>query len=211
MSIGLSGAHRVGKSTLAKAYAERYKIAYVPTGATATYARLGLSPKVDYPFAVRLQIQKEILADCSRLYRGAPARFITDRTPLDFMAYMIADVQRNNVTMPEAKELERYIEDCYKAANAHFSTIVIVRPGIPLVEEEGKAPANPAYITHLDALMIGLGYGGRYKGLRFHIPETCTDMEERIKCVHFAETTSVERALIEVQMLQSERGALATH
>src|SRR5258706_15719526 len=95
--IGLCGSNRVGKTTLAKAFAEEAGVKYVPTSASGTFERLGYSPKVDLPFAERLMIQQEILKDCNALYEKSGVRFITDRTPIDFLGYLLADVQRENV------------------------------------------------------------------------------------------------------------------
>ena len=94
MSLGLCGTHRTGKSTLAKAYALAEGVPYLQTGATQVFLDMGLDPKVDYPLDVRIQIQKRILESFDKQYSAAGRDFITDRTPIDMMAYTLADVQR---------------------------------------------------------------------------------------------------------------------
>lgn len=201
MSFGLSGAQRLGKTTLAKAYAEQHDVKFVATSASATFERLGLDPKRDYPFDVRLRIQQEILRDCNRLYEKSGVRFITDRTPIDFLGYTLADVTRENVPYALAPELARYIEDCYACANHHFTTIVLVQPGIKLIDEPGKAPANPSYIEHLSALMLGLMANGMLECDHFQIPRACTDLNQRVAAVGQAVRKSEQRHVAKMEAL----------
>jgi hypothetical protein len=191
--IGLSGAHRTGKTTLARTFAERRNLLFLRTSATGTFERLGLDPKKDYSFGQRLSIQNEILKDFEKVYRSAGRPFVADRTPLDTLAYMVADVQRENVTELESKELEAYIKECYRVLNAYFPIVVIVQPGIPIVEEAGKAPGLMAYIEHINSLVLGFMVDERYSGEHYFIPRRRTDMEERISCLDYARARSVEK------------------
>lgn len=193
--IGLAGAHRTGKSTLARRFSEVSGIPFLQTSASGTFARLGLDPKKDYPFAVRLDIQRNILDDCEKVYRsiGVASTFITDRTPLDMLAYTLADVQRENVDGALAGVFESYVKDCYEIANAHFPIVVILQPGIPLVEAEGKAPANPLYIEHINSLVLGAVTDERFKGNHFYIPRKETTLEGRVKCVDYCLSRTVQR------------------
>jgi predicted ATPase len=191
--LALAGAQRLGKTTLAKAFADETGMKFVPTGATATFERMGLDPKVDYPFDVRLRIQQEILRDCDRLYEKSGVRFITDRSPIDFLGYLLADVTRANVPYRLAGEVQRYIAECYACANRHFTTVVLVQPGITLVDEEGKAPANPIHIEHLSNLMLGLMANGMLTCDHFQIPRACTDLDQRVAAVSQAVRKSASR------------------
>jgi hypothetical protein len=184
--IGLSGAQRVGKSTLAQVWSERTGKPFVATSASATFKRLGLDPRLDYDFATRLAVQVQILNDCVKAYRDAGADFITDRTPLDFMAYLLADVQRQNVRGVEEAALMTYMNDCYHVLNAYFPVVLIVQPGIPLIEEEGKAPANPPHMEHINSLLLGLAVDERFHGAHYFVPRKYLDIEQRLQCVDWA-------------------------
>jgi hypothetical protein len=191
--LGLCGSHRSGKSTLARAFSEHSGVKYVATGASATFERLGFDPKKDYDFATRLLIQREILKDVNTLYEKSGMQFITDRTPIDLLGYTLADVTRENVPMPLVADLQRYMHDCYECANRHFTTLILVQPGIQLVDAEGKAPANPAYVEHLNALMLGLMAGGALKCDHFSMPRSCTDLKQRVAAVAHGVSKSAVR------------------
>lgn len=194
MTIGLCGAHRTGKTTLARAYAEKNGIEFLETRSSAVFERLGLSPKEDYTFRVRLKIQEEILADAARLYAGAGVDWITDRTPIDMLAYTLADVQRANLDHEDSERLLKYMSACFRTANMYFSTLVLVQPGIEIVEEEGKAPGNLAYIEHLNSLAMGLIVDERVKAGHFYIPRSKIEMDERLDCVDSAVNQTARRA-----------------
>jgi hypothetical protein len=202
--IGLAGSQRTGKSTLAKAYAEESGVKFIATGASATFARLGLDPKKDYDFATRLRTQREILADCDRLYDSAGVRFITDRTPIDFLGYTLADVTRENVRGKLEVELQRYVDDCYACANKHFTVLILVQPGIALVEAEGKAPASPSYMAHVNALMLGLMADEALQADHYKIPRRAIELEIRISAVEEAVRKSAQRHVAKMERLHED-------
>jgi hypothetical protein len=183
----LCGAHRTGKTTLAKAFSDQSGMPFVQTGASHVFADMGLDPKVDYPLDVRLEIQKRILdsfeKQCSSL---RTKHFITDRTPVDFMAYTMADIQRENVRGQLEKDIEKYLVDCADVSNSLFSILVVLQPGIPLVEAEGKAPANVPYIEHISHLIMGIVVSEVVQSAHFYIPRHITSLEDRIACVSSA-------------------------
>lgn len=197
--IGLPGAHRTGKTTLARRYAELAKIPFVATGASAVYERLHLDPRMDYSFPVRLTIQRHILDAAQELYQKAGRTFITDRTPIDYLAYTLADVLRENLTSDDEKELQQYMKDCFTVCNCHFSTLVVVQPGIPLIDEPGKARANPGYIEHIANLIMGLTVHESVEAVHYLIPRTMTDLDRRVRCIDFSVKKSREKFDIQIQ------------
>ena len=183
MTIGLVGAHRTGKTTLARLYAEREQIEFVETSSSAVFKAFGYDPKADYDFATRLFLQRKILDDMDKKYCNASGLFITDRTPLDALAYTLADVTRENVNGELTKQIEVYSSDCFTVLNRHFNTLMLVSPGIGLVEEEGKAPANTAYIEHIHNLALGLLVGEYVEANHYFIPRHMTDLETRFEAL----------------------------
>jgi predicted ATPase len=192
--IGLTGAHRTGKTTLAKAYSERTGIPFVQTSASGVFAKLGCDPKADYSFPERLAIQMAILEHLNGEYSKAGICFITDRTPLDAAAYTLADVTRaSEGSIMYGRHIMRYLEDCIEVTNRHFTTIVVVQPGIELVEEEGKAPANPAYVEHIAQIIMGLVVDQRVQPCHYYIARHMLELEARIQSLHWAVGRSSER------------------
>lgn len=195
---GLAGAHRVGKTTLAKAYAEKYGIPFVQTSVSAIFKDLGLDPAVTYDFATRLTVQEEILKRLDAIYATfAGQDAITDRTPLDFLAYTMGDAVGQVVKEEDQGRFASYVRDCFACLNKRFSTILVVQPGIALVHEEGKAAMNQAYIEHLNSLIIGLSVDERVKVPHFFIPRHMTSMEDRMGALEFATHRSVKRFEVE--------------
>jgi predicted ATPase len=193
LTIGLVGAHRTGKTTLARLYAEREQVQFVETTTSSIFKELGFDPKVDYDFKTRLFIQRKILDDMDKKYCSATGIFIADRTPLDALTYTLADVTRENINGELAKELEVYSHDCFRVLNRHFNILMLVSPGIPLVEAEGKAPANTAYIEHFHNLALGLLVGEYVEANHYFIPRAMTDLETRYDALAAAVNRIQER------------------
>jgi hypothetical protein len=157
--IGLCGAHRVGKTTLAQAMSQATNIPFLQTHTSQVFANHGLDPGKPMPFTTRLSIQEEILSAAVALWTQTDSRFISDRTPLDMAAYTLADIQ-GTTTAPE-DQLTMYLDECIKNTNQFFSTLIIIPPGIPLVDEPGKAALHQGYIEHLHTLVVGLCHDPR--------------------------------------------------
>lgn len=197
MSYGLLGAHRTGKTTLAKAFSAATEIPFVQTSTSEIMKQHDMDPKKDYSMVERLWIQNKILDALDQTYREAPRTFITDRTPLDAAAYLLADVTREGSCFDH--KVEEYVQRCIAMTNEHFSTLVLVQPAIPLVDEPGKAPANPAYIEHINQIAQGLANDERVLSKYFFIPRRHTDLDARVACVKFAINRAREKHGIETE------------
>lgn len=212
MTIGLCGAHRTGKTTLARAYAKRADMAFIETSTSAIFKELGFDPKVDYDFATRLYIQRKVLEGMNMAYCKADRLFITDRTPIDALAYTLADVQRANVTDGKLlAELERYQRDCFEVLNRHFAMIMVIQPGIPLKDEEGKAPINVPYIEHLNFLVLGLTVSEAVKCRHFYIPRSLIDLESRMDALDYSANKVNDAHLSEIESMTDPDGRLLLH
>lgn len=211
MSIGLTGTHRTGKSTLARAYSLAEGVPFLETGATQVFLDMGLDPKVDYPLDTRLEIQKRILDSFDKQYSAAKYEFVTDRTPIDLMAYMLADVQRQNTTPEQAKKITDYMVDCASVTNTHFTTLVVLQPGIPIVEEAGKAPANMAYMEHISSLVMGLVVSEMILPAHYYIPRAMTGMPERLRCLKKVTGRTLEKHQSFIQQRQESGDPVVFH
>jgi len=194
-SIGLAGSHRTGKTTLARIYAERYELPFVETNVSDAFKSMGYDPKEDYDFTTRLYIQGMLLDHMDTVFDDAPDVFIADRTPIDLMLYTMSEVTRYTVDVTLSDAYKRYIRHCYEMANDYFSMMVLVQPGIRIVEDEGKAPANEAYMEHLNALTKGLLLDSRLEAKVLALPASMTDIADRVSAVRSAAKKTIEMAL----------------
>lgn len=181
--IGIAGSHRTGKTTLARTFAETSGLYFLESKVSDTFRRLGYDPRKDYPFEDRLFLQYQILYDMERQYTEAPtAYFITDRTPIDVYAYLLADVQRTTLSPVQEGDLERFWKETCRITSSHLDLVMVIQPGIDLIECEGKAPATEGYVEHLNAVIIGLVMGRSYEDLESNIilmKREITDLRER--------------------------------
>lgn len=185
--IGLTGSHRTGKTTLAEAFAKQTGIPFVRTSGSKVFADLGLDPQANYPFETRMGIQEHMLRAFSRQYASASSGlFIADRTPIDLMAYTLADVMREPHSEEMEKRISAYMDGCFDVLNRHFSMIVVVQPGIPMEADPTKAPIGNAYVEHVANLVMGLTVSERIAAQHFYIPRDMLDLTARVKCVKIA-------------------------
>lgn len=181
--IGLPGAHRVGKTTLAKAFAAESDIPFAQTSTSEVMAKFGFDPQKDYDLTTRLYIQNRILDAAVEVYKASGHTFITDRTPLDMLAYMMADIQRENTDEITEEAFANYVERCFSVTNQYFTTLIVVQPGIELVEDRTKAPCKAAYIEHINSLIIGLVTDERNQTTKHFIRRDKLDLKVRMTAV----------------------------
>jgi len=172
---------------MAKAFVEKNpEFTFVETRISKVYAELGLDPKVMYPFAKRLEIQRRILDELVNQYREGGLLFIADRTPIDFIAYTLADIVRDNYQGEQDGELSTYINDCYDVTNTYFSMILVVQPGIKAEESALKAPANLGYMEHINNLVLGLSTDRRLNSMHFALNRETVDLDTRVGAIENA-------------------------
>lgn len=187
MRTGLCGAQRVGKTTLARAFAEEAGIEFIATNTRQVMKDVGADPKIAYPIGRRLGIQEAILDELCRQWK-AGKNCIFDRTPLDVLAYLEADILRDSLT--EIHLIHRYMvyrERCLEAVSM-FDALVLVQPGIPIIEEAGAAPGSMPYMEHFNTLCLGYLYGTETvsKIPHYVMPRTLLCLKKRVHALtHF--------------------------
>jgi hypothetical protein len=169
----------VGKTTLAQAISKVRPIPFLRTSTSQVFHARGLDPAQPMPFHTRLSIQRDILSAAESVWAQATAPFISDRTPLDMAAYTLADVQ--GATQLDSALLIQYMDDCIAATNRFFDTLIVVPPGIPLVQEPGKAALNLAYIEHVHTLVVGLCHDPRVAAAVHLLPRPLTSLDIRMQ------------------------------
>lgn len=178
LRIGLCGGHRTGKTTLAGAVSRKSGIPFVRTSTSGVFAENGLDPAVPMDFDTRLWIQHKVIESAEKVWKARQGSFITDRTPLDMLAYTLGDI--NGTTEVDFPDLRVYSEVCFSVTNELFTHLVIIQPGIPLVYEKGKAALNRAYIEHLNSIIIGLCHDQRTVRPAWTMPAHITGLDDRV-------------------------------
>jgi hypothetical protein len=178
-NLGLCGAHRTGKTTLAIALASDLNIPFVRTTTSQVFAELGLDPAETMDFKTRLFVQNHVLDAAEKVWQNSPSPFVSDRTPIDMIAYTLGDIQGK--TEVDFDLLNQYIDRCYASTNQFFQNLAIIQSGIPLIYEQGKAALNPSYIEHINVLIIGLCQDSRIKANVFCNPREAIALDLRIR------------------------------
>lgn len=207
--IGFSGAHRVGKTTLAQAFAEKHDMTFLKTSATEVFRAAGLNPAASMPIDTRIAIQESMLQVFEKHYAAAATKstiglFVADRTPIDLAAYLLAEVQQNTTVGQEQETVNfaaQYVKRCLECADRWFSTILIVQPGIQVVEADGKARGCPLFMEHLNTLMLGLTADERLKCRNYYIPRRVVSLEARLHASERAVARGVESFNAERELL----------
>ena len=157
---------------------------FVPTNASEIFKIMGYKPNVEYPLEIVLDIQEALLESFKDIWYEAWASdedTITDRTPIDLIAYTMAHVKQDNLTEELEERLMNYVLDCYEVGNQYFNLYVVVLPGIDVVEAEGKANMSYAYIDYISKLVLGSVVDDSVLVPNFKIPVWCTDLQERVE------------------------------
>jgi hypothetical protein len=165
-NLGLCGAHRTGKTTLAIAISSHLNIPFVRTTTSQVFADLGLDPA------------DHVLDAAEHVWQSSAASFVSDRTPIDMIAYTLGDIQGK--TEVDFDLLNAYCDRCFASTNQFFQNLAIIQPGIPLVYESGKAALNAAYIEHINILVIALCNDSRLKANVFCNPRDAIALDLRI-------------------------------
>lgn len=179
MLIGISGAHRSGKTSLAKSFAEANSKEWTfHPHKTITFSKknivkeLSLSERIDAQIEI-LENHKVFIDDL----KAKGGNVIVDRTPLDFIVYLLCEVGMTS-DLDHSSTIMRYIDDCLHYLNMNFNEIFMLNPLDIFVEEEGKPAKNIAYQTHFHFLMKGLFLDSRVNVKKRIIPYS--DMQKRI-------------------------------
>lgn len=161
MIYGLIGASGSGKTTLAKAVAETLDVAYVPSSITESARRHGFDAVGALSLPDRVKLQFHLLEDHLELIDKAPRPMITDRTPIDMVAYLLAEFDMHSHDTFEANddtlhEVERYSFLGRQTTVFHYDHVFMLGR-LMHYEADAKRPAvNPAYHRHTELIMKGL-------------------------------------------------------
>lgn len=203
MIVGLAGAHRSGKTTLAREFGKKnLDFTIAETSVSAIMASKGMDPSKDYDFIERLYMQHIILNELDKFYARFAENTVFDRTPLDAAAYLLADVQRQNVSPSVQADVCKYVEKAIDVTNRRFSMLLFVPPVLPLVDAPGKAPAQPAYVEHISQIISGLRHDQRINVKHFTLPREYLDIDVRVKALENARARTLSSHLAQLELME---------
>ena len=178
MVFGFAGAHRSGKTTLAKDVSDALGIHFHQTNTAEMLARHGIDPVGKHGLVDRLEIQRLILKNHLAELARLPRPVIVDRTPADMFAYMAAEVTMHNTAQEFGEYVDAYRLDCIDAIRTHYDTITVCRPLTYFERNLAKPPENLAYQWQIQYLIEGILNHGEMSHLaRFYL--RTNDRKER--------------------------------
>lgn len=192
--LGLLGSHRVGKSTLAKAFSESSGALNVKMDVGALQKELDYdSSNQSYDFDTRMEIQEHLLKRFGEIYasfKGMAA--VCDRTPLDLIGYTMLAVN-DALTDAQSERLMRYVDDCINMTNEHFTALVLLQPGVPLKDAETSAKSCPALMEKLNLIYLGVITDERTVVPHFYIPRSMVSLNQRLRACELALKRAMEK------------------
>lgn len=176
---------------MAKRYAEEFGIPFVASTVSSVFERLGLDPAASHKFDDRMRVQEAILEELTQLYRAGrsadpslPGVFISDRTPIDLLAYTYSDITPEWLTPKQHDRLVAYRKACYATLNEFFAVIFTLQPVLPVARSrKGKGSSSPALLAKQDALVRGLAASEDVLCRHFLMPRATVDLDARVECI----------------------------
>lgn len=181
MRIGFTGAHRTGKTTLARAVARCYQLPLLSLRVSGIVADHGFDMAVDNRLDTGVIMQAAQLTDMIEAIEANPAGFVSDRTPLDAAAYFMADATAGAGSEMSRETAVQYVERCMALTAKHFDVVILVPPAITFEPLDGKPPMNEAYQEHLHLLIRGMLFDDEIAIPTGQIMRTNTDRFDRIR------------------------------
>lgn len=156
LGIGLCGAHRSGKTTLARDFSVGSGMPYVTLSASEVIASLGLSFMEIKTLDQRLAVQQALVDKCEAVFRDQREPFVSDRTPMDIAAYLMAEAMKDGATPAQQAKIMELLKRCWDIGNETVGVYFLVPPDLPYVAEPGKPDENKPYQEHIHLLIYGL-------------------------------------------------------
>lgn len=181
--FGITGAHKSGKTTLAKAVAAKWGMTYVDVKLSEVNRAFGVSPNEIIPFAHRLEVQRNIVSHCINLFSDAEENYIADRTFLDVAAYTLSYMP-HVISDIESETVKMIVDLCYQSQAAFFDKTVIVGNSFetaPEPDNSGKAAFSWAWNFQLQTLIRGLVINSSMKCPVSFMPDIHNTVAKRIE------------------------------
>lgn len=159
MLYGIAGAHRSGKTTLARRLADELGIEFIDTS-FSSISKGKRNPVAPMTLRERLELQVHGLERHLELIMGAGRPAIVDRTPLDMYGYLLAEFHMTSDRHADADVLEgaAFLADSYLEAVKLSYDMIFFTEVLPVYEVDPTKPTPPnnrAFQMHLDSIIRG--------------------------------------------------------
>jgi hypothetical protein len=159
MLYGVCGTHRSGKTTAAKLLAEQLGIEFLDSSFDVA-KKFGFNPVGEMSLTDRLAMQILVLEDHVEKLNAAPRPLITDRTPLDYFAYTLAQfgmTSHKDTSDTTLLAAHAFAEKCLDVTKTYYDMVFVMDPLKVYEVDTTKATptANPAFQLHIHALIHG--------------------------------------------------------
>lgn len=153
--IGFTGASRTGKTTLARICAENLGFHFHEMKTAEIMKAAGFVNIANLPLDERIAAQTAYLDHYEKLIEKLPRPCIVDRTPIDLIGYLMAEVGMHSSTPEQGKVVAAYAQRALTMTDRSFGMVFAVRPIGHYEEALGKAPDNRGYQWHTQFVMEG--------------------------------------------------------
>ena len=158
MSFGFSGCHGSGKTTLARDLANILGLTLYETRTSEIAKSLGFNAVADLDPEDRMNLQELLLENFWEVTQKLPRPFISDRTPVDMLAYALGEMGGMNSDPQLGERLERYVECAIWVTQNTFLSVLITRP-LPYYEVDShRPPQNVGYQRKFQLLVEGAAF-----------------------------------------------------
>jgi len=153
MKIVFTGAHSVGKSTLAEVTAGRYGLPYVEETARRVFRDRGITTANQTLLTTeqRIALQEDILLLHLEQVSERPHGFVSDRCEVDVLAYSL-------FWLGMAPEAQAWLTQMQRVVAEHrefYDAVILVQPGIP-VKPDGLRIIEPGHQWTIHYLIEGI-------------------------------------------------------
>lgn len=187
MNIGFAGAHRVGKTTLAKSLAAKMGFTFYETSIgkdASLWKNNHISVGEHFCFAERVLLQLQVLEYLKPIVTRKD-KAIYDRTYIDLVGYLYANVDTSTSNLSN-EGIERLVLGCVYEQSRNLDLTIFVPPAIEIQgdsDKKGKTFLSVPYITAVSNNILAscITYLDPTRFLQ--IPPHIKDNDERIKWI----------------------------
>lgn len=159
MIYGLTGASCAGKKTLGRQLSQKLGVPFIPIKITEIASELGLPSTVDnLDFMERITVQYKILCGMEVFLNDLTTPCIIDRTPIDLIAYMLAEINMHSLTNTLEiidSSLVEFYNSCIELTKEYVDRLYCL-DYLPLYDLNTKrSPSGLAYQLHRQLLIKG--------------------------------------------------------
>jgi len=156
--FAFTGSHRSGKTTLARDVAGRLGLFFHETSVSRLMQERGINMVEDMSIEKRLEAQEILLEAFAEQLNDIPSPFVSDRCPIDMIAYTLAEVGMHDSSKELGERIQAYTDHALEITAMHYDLIVVTRPLPSYEEDPTKPPMNPAYQSHIQFIIEGAAH-----------------------------------------------------